>query len=48
MKGVRFILQETLVPKLTLVSFLTLRIRNGHKLEDWVFGIPAHIQSKSR
>ena len=21
---------------------------HGHKLKDWVFGIPAHIQSKSR
>jgi len=41
------ILQGTLVPKITLGPFLTLSVRNGHKLEDWGFGIPAHIQSKS-
>ena len=33
----------TLVPKLTLGPFLTLSVKNGHKLKDWVFG----IQSKS-
>jgi len=27
---------------------LTLSVRNGHKLKDWDFGIPACIQSKSR
>ena len=41
-------LQGTLVPKLTLGPFLTLSVKNEHKLKDWVFGIPAHIQSKSR
>ena len=29
------------------VPKLTLSVRNGHKLKDWVFGIPAHIQSKN-
>jgi len=43
-----FLFQGTLVPKLTLGPFLTLSVRNGHKLKDWVFGIQAHIQSKSR
>ena len=42
------LVQGTLVPKLTLGSFLTLSVRNGHKLKDWVFRIPAHIESKSR
>ena len=28
--------------------FLTVSVRNGHKLKDWVFGIPAHIKSKRR
>ena len=41
------LLQGTLVPKLTLGPFLTLSVRNGHKLKDWVFRIPAHIESKS-
>ena len=41
-------MQGTLVPKLTLGPFLTLSVRNGHKLKDWVFRIPAHIESKSR
>jgi len=36
------------VPKLTLGPFLTLKVRNGHKFEDWVFGILAHIQSKRK
>jgi len=40
------IFQRTLVPKLTLGTFLTLSVGNGHKLKDWVFGIPAYIQSK--
>ena len=31
----------------TIGPFLTLRVRNGHKLTDWVFRIPSHIQSKS-
>ena len=43
-----FIIQETLVPKLTLGPFLTLSVRNGHKLKDCSFRIPAHIESKSR
>ena len=42
------LLQGTSVPKLTLGPFLTLSVRNGHKLKDWVFRIPAHIASKSR
>ena len=33
-------LQVTLVPKLRIGPFLTLSVRNGHKLKDWVFGIP--------
>ena len=37
-----FLIQGTLVPK------LTLSVRNGHKLKNWVFGIPAQIQSKSQ
>jgi len=41
-------IQGILVPKLTLGPFLTLNVRNGHKLIDWVFRIPAHIESKSR
>ena len=41
-------LQVELVPKLTLGPFLTLSVRNGHTLKDWVFRIPAHIESKSR
>ena len=41
------LIQGTLVPILTLGLFLTLSVRNGHKFKDWVFGIPAHIQSKS-
>jgi len=40
------IFQGTLVPKLTFGTFLTLIVKNGHKLTDWVFGIPAYIQSK--
>ena len=32
-------LQRTLVPNLTLGPFLTLSVRNGHKLKDWVLGI---------
>ena len=36
-------LQGTLVPKLTLGPFLTLSVRNEHKLKDWVFRIPAHM-----
>ena len=43
-----FSFQGTLVPKLTLGPFLTMSVRNGHILKAWVFGIPAHIQSKSR
>ena len=31
------IFQGTLVPKLTLGLFLTLSVRNGHKLKDWGF-----------
>ena len=31
-------IQGTLVPKLILGPFLTLGVRNGHKLKDWVFG----------
>ena len=42
------VVQGTLVPKLTLGPFLTLSVKNGNKLKDWVFGIPAYIQSKSR
>ena len=38
-----FLFQETLVPKLTLGPFLTLSVRIGHKLKEWVFGIPACI-----
>ena len=38
----------TLVLKLTLGPFLTLSVRKGHKLKDWVFRILAHIESKSR
>jgi len=41
-------IQGTLVPKQTLGPFLTLSVRHEHKLKDWVFGIPAHIKSKSR
>ena len=33
---------------LKLGPFITLNVRNGHKLIDWVFRIPAHIESKSR
>ena len=40
--------QGTLVPKLTLGPFPTLSVRYGHKLKDWGFRIPAHIESKSR
>ena len=29
----------------TLVPKLTLSVRNGNKLKDWVFGIPAHPES---
>ena len=36
-----------IVPKLTLDPFLTLNVRNGNTLKDWVFRIPAHIESKS-
>ena len=32
-------IQGTLVPKLTLGPILTLSVRNGHKLKDWVFWI---------
>ena len=31
------LLQGTSVPKLTLGPFLTLSVRNWHKLKDWVF-----------
>ena len=31
-------LQGTLIPKLTLGPFLTLSVRNGHKLKDWGLG----------
>ena len=41
-------MQETLVPKLRLGPLLTLSVRNGEKLKDWVFEIPVHIQSKNR
>ena len=41
-------IQGTLVPKLTLGPFLTLSVRNGHKLKDLGFRIPAYIESKSR
>ena len=34
------IVQGILVPKLTLGPFLTLNVRNGHKLKDWVLGDP--------
>ena len=34
--------------KLTLGPFLTLSVRNGHKLKDWVFRIQAHTRSKRR
>ena len=34
--------QGTLVPKLTIGLFLTLSVRHGHKLKDWVFGILAN------
>ena len=40
--------QRKLVPKLTLGPFLTLSVRNGHKLKGWGFRIPAHIESISR
>ena len=40
-----FLIQGTLVPRQTLGPFLTLSVRNGHKLKNWVFGIPAQIQS---
>ena len=33
---------------LKLGPFITLNVRNGHKLIDWVFRIPAHIENKSR
>ena len=33
----RGVMQGTLVRKLTLGPFLTLSVRNGHKLKDWVF-----------
>ena len=47
--GIRkFAFQGTLVPKLTLGPFLTLIGRNGHKLKDWGFRIPAYIESKSQ
>ena len=39
-------LQGTLVPKLTLGPCLKLSVINGHKLNDWIFRITAHIQSK--
>ena len=42
------LIQGTLVPKLTLGPFLTLSVRNWHKLKDWGFRITAHIESKSR
>ena len=42
------LIQGTLVPKLTLGPFLTLSVRNGHKINDWGFRIPACIESKSR
>jgi len=42
-----WLLQGTLVLKLTLGPFLTLSIRNGHKLKDWGFRITTHIKSKS-
>ena len=45
--SLRCVIQGTLVPKLTLGPFLTLSVRKGHKLKDWVFGMPTHIQSKS-
>jgi len=41
-------IQGIFVPKLTLGPFLTLSVRNGHKLKDWVFRIPAYIESESR
>ena len=41
-------LQGTLVPKLTFGPFLSLSVRNGHKLKDWGFRIPAYIESKSQ
>ena len=44
----KFEIQGALVPNLTLGPFLTMSVRNGHILKAWVFGIPAHIQSKSR
>ena len=37
-----------IVPKLALGPFLTLSVKSGHKLNDWVFRIPAHIENKSR
>ena len=40
-------IQVDLVPKLTLGPFLTLNVRNGHKLKDCVFRIPAHIENKN-
>jgi len=42
MKQKYFVKPGELVPKLTLGPFLLLSVRNGHKLKDWVFGIPAH------
>ena len=47
-KQIDLAVQRTLVPKLTLGPFLTLSVRNGHKLKDWGFRIPAHIKSISR
>ena len=41
-------IQGTLVSKLTLGPFLTLSVKNGHTLKDWVLGISAQIQSKIR
>ena len=38
-------LQGTLVPKLTLGPFITL---NGHKLKDWIFGIPVHNKNNNQ
>ena len=39
--------QGKLVPKLSLGPFLTLSVRNGHKLKDGVFRIPGHREKKS-
>ena len=44
----RDIYQGTLVPKLTLGPFLTLSVRIGHKLKDWVLGIPARVKVDSK